>query len=309
MIDPSKRTLGILYASITAFFWGFLPIFLKIAVNFIGPYSIVWIRFLISFSVLFIFFSLHKPGYLKILKRPPLLLLIAAACLGLNYIGFMQGVNFTSPGNTQIIIQLGPVLLALVGVLIYKEKLSRTQMMGFAMAGIGFFVFYYNQLANFLKARESFNAGVLYIVMGAICWVVFASIQKKFVQKYPAQQLNLVIYGIPIIMFLPFVEFSPLETLKMGHWLLLIFLGINTLIAYGSLAAALKYVEANKVSIIITLNPIITFIAMFILEILDVTWIKPELINFYGFMGALLVLMGAILAVRGSGNKKAAEWI
>jgi drug/metabolite transporter (DMT)-like permease len=219
----------------------------------------------------------------------------------------MQGVNFTSPGNTQIIIQLGPVLLALVGVLIYKEKLSRTQMMGFAMAGIGFFIFYYNQLANFLKDRESFNAGVLYIVIGAICWVIFASIQKKFVQKYPAQQLNLVIYGIPVLMFLPFVEFHPFETLNIGQWILLIFLGVNTLVAYGSLAAALKYVEANKVSIIITLNPIITFIAMFILEILDVTWIKPELINFYGFMGALLVLMGAILAVRGSANKKAAK--
>lgn len=304
MIDPGKRRLGILYASITAFFWGFLPIFLKIALNFIGPATIVWIRFLTAFSVLFIYFIFHEPQYLKILKRAPLLLLIAAVCLGLNYIGFMQGVNYTSPGITQIIVQLGPVLLALVGVVVYKEKLTPRQMLGFAIAGIGFMVFYYNQISNFLKDPEAFHIGVLYIVLGAICWVVFASIQKKFVQKYPAQQLNLVIYGIPILMFFPFVEFSLFDGFTIPQWILLIFLGINTLIAYGSLAAALKYIEANKVSIIITLNPIITFVTMFTLDLLNVAWIEPENINFYGFTGALGVLAGVILAVRKPSPKK-----
>jgi len=304
LIDPDKRPLGILYASITAFFWGFLPIFLKIALNFIGPATIVWIRFLTAFSILFMIFILREPGYLKILKRPPFLLLIAAVCLGLNYIGFMQGVHYTSPGITQIIIQLGPVLLALVGVLIYKERLTPRQMLGFAVAGIGFAVFYYNQLSNFLKDPETFHVGVLFIVFGAISWVVFASIQKKFVRDFPAQQLNLVIYGVPVLMFLPFVEFSQFEGLSITQWILLIFLGINTLIAYGSLAAALKYIEANKVSIIITLNPIITFVAMFVLDLLNVTWIEPENISFYGFAGALAVLAGVILAVRKPRKKK-----
>jgi drug/metabolite transporter (DMT)-like permease len=304
LINPGKRRLGILYASITAFFWGFLPIFLKIAVNFIGPATIVWIRFLTAFSILFMIFIFREPRYLKILKRPPFLLLIAAVCLGLNYIGFMQGVHYTSPGITQIIVQLGPVLLALVGVLIYKERLTPRQMLGFAVAGTGFLVFYYNQLSNFLKDPETFHAGVLFIVSGAICWVVFASIQKKFVQKYPAQQLNLVIYCIPILMFFPFVEFPQFEGLTALQWILLIFLGINTLIAYGSLAAALKYIEANKVSIIITLNPIITFIAMFVLDLLNISWIEPENINIYGFAGALGVLAGVILAVRKPSPKK-----
>jgi drug/metabolite transporter (DMT)-like permease len=304
LIVPDKRPLGILYASITALFWGFLPILLKIAVNFIGPATIVWIRFLTAFSILFIIFIVYDPRYLKILKRPPFLLLIASVCLGLNYIGFMQGVHYTSPGITQIIIQLGPVLLALVGVLIYKERLSPRQMLGFVVAGIGFMIFYYNQLTHFLKDQKTFHAGVLFIVLGAISWVIFASIQKKFVQKFPTQQLNLVIYGIPVFMFFPFVEFSQFEGLNISQWTLLIFLGINTLIAYGSLAAALKYIEANKVSIIITLNPIITFVAMFVLDLLDVAWIEPENINFYGFIGAGGVLAGVILAVRKPGRKK-----
>lgn len=306
MADPDKRTWGILYAVITALFWGFLPIFLKVAVSFVGPHAIVWMRFLTAFIILFLLFVFHRPSGLKILIRPPLLLVIAAFCLGLNYIGFMQGINYTSPGITQIIIQLGPVLLAIAGVLIFRERLSKRQIIGFLVAGAGFIMFYYNQLASFLKDRESFHAGVLYIVFGAISWVFFASIQKKFVQQYPPQQLNLVIYSIPILMFLPFVGWEAFDGLRFWQWMLLIFLGINTLIAYGSLAAALKYLEANRVSIIITLNPIITFVVMFILDWLNVTWIEPEKINFYSMAGAMAVLTGVILAVRKPSVKKPA---
>jgi drug/metabolite transporter (DMT)-like permease len=303
LIDPNKRYLGIIFAGITALLWGFLAIALKVAVNIIGPYSIVWIRFLIAFMVLLTFFSFRRPNYLYILKRPPAILLVAAFCLGLNYIGFMQGIRLTSPGNTQILIQLGPVLLALVGVVIFKEKLSLRQMSGFFIAGIGFIMFYYNQLSGFIKDQDAFNSGVLYTLFGAICWVIFAGFQKKLVQKWPAQQLNLVVYGIPVLMFFPFAEYSSLIRLNTAHWILLIFLGANTLIAYGSLAAAFKYLEAYKVSIIITLNPIITFIAMAVLNSLNVSWIQPEVISFYGYAGALMVLTGAILAVKKSGRR------
>jgi drug/metabolite transporter (DMT)-like permease len=297
MIDPGKRHLGILYAGITAFLWGFLAIALKVAVSFIGPHSIVWIRFLIAFSILLIYFGFRNPDFLRIMVRPPLILLIAAVCLGFNYIGFMKGIDYTSPGNTQIIIQLGPILLAVVGVIVYKEKLTKKQMAGFLLAGTGFIVFYYNQLNGFLKDPEAFNIGVLYTVFGAVCWVIFAAFQKKLVQHWPAQQLNLVIYSIPLLMFFPYMDFQAAGNLKTWHWILLFFLGINTLIAYGSLTAAFKYLEANKVSIIITLNPIITFTVMIILDLLNVHWIIPEVINYYAFLGAILVLTGAVLAV------------
>ena len=49
--------------------------------------------------------------------------------------------------------------------------------------------------------------------------------------------------------------------------------GKITLIAYGTLAEAFKYVQANKVSIIITLNPIITFGTIAILAALQVDWV------------------------------------
>ncbi len=304
MIDPDKRYLGILFATITAFFWGFLAIALKVAVNFISPFNIVWFRFLIAFLFLALFFFFSNPDKLKIMARPPIILIIAAVCLGLNYIGFMQGIHYTTPGNTQIIIQLGPILLAVVGVVIYKESLSIRQLAGFVLAGLGFLIFYNDQISNLLTDKEAFNIGILYTVFGALCWVIYAGFQKKLVQHWDTQQLNLVIYGLPVILFLPTVSFGQFSGLALWQWALLVFLGLNTLIAYGSLAAAFKYVEANKVSIIITLNPIITFILMAIMAELEVKWINPEVLSLYGIGGALLVMTGAVLAVMKSKKKK-----
>ena len=101
-------------------------------------------------------------------------------------------------------------------------------------------------------------------------------------------------------MYFPLADFHDMSTLSSNEWLLMIFLGLNTLIAYGSLSESFKYVEANKVSIIVTMNPIITFVVISILLEFNVTWVEAENISLYGFIGAILVLSGAILAIRQS---------
>ena len=303
MINPETRYIGIIYAVITAFFWGFLAIALKVAVGIIGPYNIVWFRFTMAFSVLFLYFLLRNKSRLNIIRKPPFILIIAAVCVGLNYIGFMQGINYSSPGNAQILIQTGPIMLALVGVIIFKEKLSRIQYTGFLLAGIGLYIFYSYQIENLIFERTHFDLGVLFTLSAAICWVIYASLQKTLVQKFPPQQLNLIIYGIPILMYLPLVDFPAFAELSLENWLLLIFLGLNTLIAYGSLAESFKYVEANKVSIIITLNPVITFILISILTEMNISWVNSENLSIFGFLGGSMVLLGAILAIRQPGRQ------
>jgi hypothetical protein len=49
--------------------------------------------------------------------------------------------------------------------------------------------------------------------------------------------------------------------------------------------------------VIITLNPIITFVTMAILSRMEVTWIEPEAFSVLSILGALTVLGGAILVI------------
>ena len=63
------------------------------------------------------------------------------------------------------------------------------------------------------------------------------------------------------------------------------------------MAEAFKYMEANKISVIITLNPIITFVTMTILGSMDLDWIDAEMITIFGVIGAVFVIFGAIMVV------------
>lgn len=289
---------GIIFASITAFFWGFLAIALKVATDSFNVVNLVWFRFAFAFIILFLYFLITDRSKLKILVHPPLLLIIAALGLALNYFGFTNGINHTNPGTAQIVIQLGPISLGLVGYLFFKEKIGKVQIMGFGVAFIGLALFYYNQVSRIIGSElDIFNLGFVWIVIAALAWLTYASLQKILVKKYDSQMLNLVIFGLPALLYTPFVSFGDFQGLNINSWLLLIFLGANTVIAYGCLALAFKYTDVNKVSVIITLNPIITFVVMSILFTMNVTWIETQRMDVFTWLGVIMVLSGAIMVV------------
>jgi drug/metabolite transporter (DMT)-like permease len=300
----TNSTKGLLYATTTALLWGGLAIVLKIALNYFDSYTIVWWRFAMAFCTLVVYFAFRRPGYLKILKHPPLKLLLAGFLLGVNYIGFMQGIHHAGPAVTQVMIQIGPVSLALVGFLFFKESLSRLRAFGFILAILGFSFFYYQQLQRLVNT-DLLNRGVIWILIGAWAWTGYGVLNKILVRTIPSSQINLLLYGVPSVLFVPFANFESLLNIS-SAWeiILLLFLGGNTLVAYGSLSLALKYAEANKVSMIVTVNPIITFILMELLLWMDVNWFHVSKVNTLSYAGAVIVLTGAVLAIGVFNNRK-----
>ena len=286
-----------MYAGATALMWGFLAILIKITTVEVDAVTIVWFRFVVAFFPLLAFFALSEPNRIKILYHPPALLLIAAIALTVNYIGFAKGIFYTSPGNAQVFIQFGPVLLAVAGLVFFYERLSIRQFSGFLVTAAGFFIFYRDQLGHLPGKETLYISGISWLVISAISWALYAVFQKKLVQSIHAQQLNLFLYGFPALILIPFVNFAAFSGFSWLIWVLLIAMGLNTLIAYGCLAESFKYLEANKVSIIIMLNPIITFILMTIFGAMKVSWIEAEFLTAISLLGAALVLGGAIMVV------------
>jgi drug/metabolite transporter (DMT)-like permease len=289
---------GILYASITAVFWGFLAIVLKIIDNDLEPETIVWFRFLLAFLMLAGWQAGKDRSEFKLLLKPPLLLIIATLALSWNYISFMMGIHYTTPSNAQLFIQFGPILLAVAGLVFFREKINKLQIIGFVIAILGMAFFYRDQLLAFFDAQKNYNLGVAYILTSAVAWATYAILQKKLVVKYSTESLNLFTFGLPIFLYLPFVNFGSLLHLSWVTWLLLLFVGLNTLFSYTFLSMALKNTEANKVSVIIIINPVITFITMGILTRLNVSWIQHERFSAITILGALLVISGAILVAK-----------
>jgi drug/metabolite transporter (DMT)-like permease len=293
----SKEGTGILYAAITALLWGILAIALKISLQDVSAVDITWFRFTLAFISLSVYYYIKKPAYLRIFRKPPFLLILASISLGINYYGFIEGVNLTSPSVAQIFIQTGPVLLALSGFVFFREKLVFRQIIGFLLVISGLVLFYYEQIQFPEGNPRLFNTGLRWILLAALSWAVYAIILKLLIRRYPPMQLNLVIFGLPAILYLPLVDFTEFVNLSLSDWLIMVFLGLNTLFAYGTLSLAIQHIEANKVSVIIILNPIITLCIMGLISLAGVSWINHEYFTWLSILGAVIVLFGAVLTI------------
>jgi drug/metabolite transporter (DMT)-like permease len=141
------------------------------------------------------------------------------------------------------------------------------------------------------------QTGILWVLIAAVTWAAYSVLLKVLVLRFPPMQLNLVIFGLPVLLYLPFVEFQHFQGIGITGWLILLFLGLNTLFAYGLLALAIHYTEANKISVILVLNPLLTFAIMALLAYLGVTWIRHEHYTVATIAGALVVLAGAVLTI------------
>lgn len=302
-MSTDKRK-GVLYAIATASLWGFMAIVLKMIIYELAPVTVVWFRFALAFLVLGTWTLIFRRSDFAIFRRPPLLLFLAAIFLGVNYLGFIGGIKYVSPSSSQIFIQIAPVSFALSGIIIFREHVNWKHIVGFILVLAGIGLFYSEQLSDMAGQGEHLTRGMFLVLGGGLAWASFATLQKFLLKTIPPNQLNLFIYGFCAVLLIPLVSFSSLKGMPALNWYLLVYLGLNTVLAYGSLAMAIKLTEAARVSVIITLNPIITFVTMAILTHLNVSWMGPETFSNMAIAGALTVLSGAIVVISAGSNKK-----
>jgi drug/metabolite transporter (DMT)-like permease len=295
---------GVMYAVFTASLWGFMAIILKIITNDLPPVTVTWFRFFLAFVVLSLWTLVFRRSDFRIFLRPPFLLFVTAVFLGFNYLGFITGVDHISPSSAQVFIQIAPVGFAFSGIIFFREHVNWKHIVGFILVLAGIGLFYSEQLKELVAGGPDFTVGMLLVLGGGVSWAVFATLQKLLLKRFAPNQLNLFIYAFCATALLPLVSFSRLKGISGVNWALLLYLGMNTVLAYGSLAMAIKLTEATRVSVIITLNPIITFVTMAILSRMKVSWIEPESFSLLSITGALSVLGGAIMVISAGWKNK-----
>lgn len=221
---------------------------------------------------------------------------MAGVSLAVNYFGMTESVHLSSPANAAILIQLAPVMLVIVGVAFFKERVNRQQFIGFVIAAAGFSIFYQDQLGN-VKDIGLYSSATTHVVLAAVVWVVYIACQKILSRTYSAQKLNLLVYGVAALVLTATVEWSEFSGTGWKGWTLLVVLGINTLLAYGALAEAVKCIPLTVISPVITLNPLITLSAMLVLPQFSRGLLAPETIGTGGYIGAIIAVTGVVLVL------------
>jgi len=296
-MEVSENTKGVLFVSLTSLSWGILPFILIAILPYSSLSTVVWFRFTFAFACLFFWFLAFNPKRIK--KSFPLIILplIAGVMLAINYYTYFRGLQLTTASNTEVLIQGAPLTFTLLGIFLFKEKLRRLQLLGILVATFGFAVFYRNQLAGLIGSTYQYHLGNFFILIAVLSWAIYASFNKISVRELSPQNVNFIIFGISAILFTPFCDFSVFFRLNQTGWILMLLLGLNTILAYGAIGEAIKRISATKVSIIVTLNPIITLLITAVGNHFDIPWIPKQNIDWDGYLGALFVIFGAIIVV------------
>ncbi|MFT5441353.1 MAG: drug/metabolite transporter (DMT)-like permease [Myxococcota bacterium] len=311
--QPSgDQRLGLLYATITMLVWSVLPHVLKILLTYIDPFSLTWYRFFFASSVFFVL--LRRRGELPTLgalTRKQLVLLGAAiAGLAANYIFFLVGLDLTSPATSQVLIQIGPVVLALGGIVIFHERFTRVQWLGFAilLAGLGvFFGSQISELAGRASEAEQYRLGVLVIVAAALTWAGYGLAQKQLLLALPSQPLMFCLFVGCTVLYTPMVDLRAIASFDALGFAALGIAACATAAAYGSFSAALEHIEASRVSAVIALVPLGTLASSLALSAVVPELVPPVSLSALSFAGAGAVVAGSLITALGGTSASTTE--
>ena len=300
-ISSGRWLFGLLLALTTALLWGILPIKLKEVLQVMDPITVTWYRLLVAGSILFVWLGARRrlPRFGPLGRRGLGLLALAIGGLVANYVLYLIGLNLLSPGTTQLVIQMAPILFLLASLLVFRESFSLGQGIGMCVLLLGFGLFFNQRLDELLTSLTTYTTGVLIVLAAAFVWVFYGLAQKQLLTQWSSPQIMLVIYLACALILTPWAH--PLQALQLSPlqgWLLLACC-LNTLVAYGAFAEALAHWEASRVSATLAVTPLVTFSAVALAASLWPEHVLPEQINALGYGGALLVVLGSALVALG----------
>ncbi|PZO08039.1 MAG: EamA family transporter [Lysobacteraceae bacterium] len=284
--------LGLLLALVTAACWATLPVALKITLEQVDPYTLTWFRFVLATGVMLAWLAARGGlgGFATLDRKRWWLLLAAALCLIGNYIFYLLGVQQTSPANAQLLIQLAPLLMALGGIFVFRERFNGWQWAGLAVITGGLALFFRDQLDI---GAPGYLAGSALVIFAAVVWATYALLQKQLLMRLSSPAILLFIYAVASVALLPLASPSSLLKLDGLHWGLLMYCALNTLVAYGAFAEALAHWEASRVSAILAITPLLCLGTVAGVHAIWPASIASEQVTTLGYVGAGLVVLGS----------------
>lgn len=253
---------GLLFSSLCVLFWSSLPIALKLSGDFSDPVTLTWLRFTVAAIVVLLWQG--KRGKLKeftqLKGKQWLTLMAAGSFLIVNYTFFAWSLDYLHPGTAQLSFQVAPLFLAVGGLVFFKEKIRWQQWGCFMVLALGMLAFFHPALTGTMAGDpSSILLGFLIVQTSAIAWCLYALLQKSLSDALSSSNILLAIYIYAMIVMAPISTPSELLEMNQAQFWVAAFCCINTLVAYGSFAKAMRYWQTVQVSAAIALTPVVAF--------------------------------------------------
>lgn len=286
----SNEIKGHLTAFFTVFIWGITFVSTKILLDSFSPAEILFIRFSLGFTALFIIFPKTAPIY----NFKTELLFILAGLFGICLYLLLENtaLSYTLASNVGLLVSISPFITALLAYLFLKdEKLKHLFFLGIFLALCGVAMIIFNG-SIVLKLNP---AGDILALLAAASWSFYSLFVKKIslLNIHPVQSTRKIfLYGL--IFTLPYLLWTgsniSIDKLLMPVNIFnLLFLGIGaSALCFVTWSQAVKMIGTVKTSIYIYFIPVMTVISSII--------ILHEKLTLYSFTGIILIILGLIIS-------------
>ena len=287
-----------LLLALCSLFWSFNFIIGKILSNLIPPTSIHFLRwlppFLIFFPLNFKEIKIHRNLFLD---KWGLILLLGITGYCLNSIGVYEAVRFTTTINASVINAFNPVLIAVMGYILYRERVRKVQFLGFILSLTGVLCIIFQGRWELLLGLK-INLGDLMMFGSIIVWSLHTVVYRQkgpcFPEKpmFPLMMLGGLLVTVPLALLEnQAYQWSWVSQIRPVHVVGILCLNIfPSILAYQFWNSALRKVSANKVGIFLYLVPVYT-------TIISVLFLRESL-KLFQIFGGLLIFTGVLLVTR-----------
>ena len=207
---------------------------------------------------------------------------------GVYNLALNEGEARIDAGTAALIIQVGPIIVALLATVFFGELLHRWLVAGIVVGFSGVVVL----ARGFSAGGASDLVGVLLVLLAAFMYAVGILTQKPLLRRIPAVQVVFCSFVIGALVCLPFAPDLPDVVLHDRSSLLWIaYLGVvPTAIAFTTWAFALSHTDAGKLALTTFLVPFITTL---------IAWVTlDEVPPLLTFLGGGLAIAGVLLTRR-----------
>ena len=295
---------AILKALFAVTVWGASFVATKVALQYISPSTVVWLRFAMGVMILGVAVLLNRQfafpqgrdwGYFAVL-----------GFLGITFHQWLQstGLLTAQATTTGWIIATTPIFMALLGAVLLREHLVWTQVAGILLAAFGVLLVVTKGDLSSLTAGRFGTPGDFLILVSTFNWAIFSALSRSGLKKHPSTLMMFYVmtFGwlFTSILFFAGSGVSEVTAIPWDGWVAITFLGIFCSgIAYIFWYDALKVLPVAQTGAFLYLEPIITVIvAAFVLQ---------EAILLATLIGGITILVGVWLVNRPSQSVQAVE--
>jgi drug/metabolite transporter (DMT)-like permease len=297
----TTRTIGsfnalLMLALIT--FWGSSFVVVKIALKEeLTPIAIATFRFLIAGALFLLSLFLKKSRqreYRLLIEKKDLPILLFLALTGVTFFFSAQYTGIKMAGASVaalFVCLLSPILIAVFSAWIFKEQLTKKQIVGIGAAAAGALTVILGGSMSF-PDNPDFFSGSLILLLTPVFWAAYNLSGKKVVGKYDP---FLVVTYVTVLGGLCLIPFSLFEntlyrifSLSFHGWLAILFLAVTcSFFGYYTWFYVLKQVGATVTSSFLFVEPLVTvsLAAMFV----------GEVIGWSVIVGGILIFIGVYL--------------